>query len=176
MRPIPDAVADALHAAGLLAVAGALAWATGRPLVFPSLGPSAYLIAAGPERPSARALLGGHAVGILAGLLAYHGLADGAVITGALAAGDPTGAGLAASGVVSVGVTTFGMALTDTRHAPACATTLIVSLGLLPSVADAAVIAVGVAVLWLASQATTVMSPGTAAAEGAGREPGGRKR
>ncbi|MFC6795695.1 hypothetical protein ACFQFH_16900 [Halobaculum halobium] len=40
------------------------------------------------------------------------------------------------------------MALTDTRHAPACATTLIVSLGLLPSVADAAVIALGVVALW----------------------------
>ncbi|MFC6787471.1 hypothetical protein ACFQFH_16895 [Halobaculum halobium] len=86
-----EAVADAVHAAGLLAVAGALAWATGRPFVFPSLGPSAYLIAAGSGRPSARSLLGGHAVGIVAGLLAYHGLADGAVITGALAAGSRRG-------------------------------------------------------------------------------------
>lgn len=158
MRPIPDAVADALHAGGLLAVAGALAWATGRPLVFPSLGPSAYLIAAGSDRPSARALLGGHAVGILAGLLAYHGLTDGAAITGALAAGELAGAYLAVSGVVSVGLTTLGMALTDTRHAPACATTLIVSLGLLPSLADAAVIAVGVFTLWLASRATALAS------------------
>ena len=50
------------------------------------------------------------------------------------------------------------MALTDTRHAPACATTLIVSLGLLPSLADAAVIAVGVFTLWLASRATALAS------------------
>ncbi|MFC6787472.1 hypothetical protein [Halobaculum halobium] len=50
------------------------------------------------------------------------------------------------------------MALTDTRHAPACATTLIVSLGLLPSVADAAVIALGVVALWGASLATRVAS------------------
>ncbi|SHG47712.1 HPP family protein [Halobaculum gomorrense] len=158
MRPIPDAVAGALYAAGLLAVAGALAWATGRALVFPSLGPSAYLLAAGSDRPSARALLGGHAVGIFAGLLAYHGLADGAAITGALAAGGSAGARLAASAVASVGLTTLGMALTDTRHAPACATTLIVSLGLLPSPADAAVIAVGVFALWLASRATALAS------------------
>ncbi|WP_348612398.1 HPP family protein [Halobaculum rarum] len=158
MRPLPDAVVDALHAAGLLAVAGALAWATGRPLVFPSLGPSAYLIAAGSDRPSGRALLGGHAVGVLAGLAAYHGLADGAAITGALTAGELAGARLAVSGVVSVGLTTFGMALTETRHAPACATTLIVSLGLLPSVADAAVIVVGVVTLWLASRATDLAS------------------
>ncbi|MFC7097929.1 HPP family protein [Halobaculum marinum] len=154
MRRGSDGVVEALHAAALLAVAGALAWATGRPLVFPSLGPSAYLIAAGDARPTGRQLLGGHAVGILAGLLAYHGLAGEAVITGSVAATTPAGARLAASAVASVGATTLGMALTDTRHAPACATTLIVALGLLPSATDAAVLAAGVAALFLASRAT----------------------
>ncbi|MFC7071211.1 HPP family protein [Halobaculum lipolyticum] len=154
MRRLPDGAVEALHAAALLSVAGALAWATGRPLVFPSLGPSAYLVAAGDTRPTGRELLGGHAVGVLAGLLAYHGLAGESAITGAVTAASPAGARLAASAVVSVGLTTVAMAATDTRHAPACATTLIVALGLLPTPTDAAVIAAGVAALFLASRAT----------------------
>lgn len=144
-------VAEAAYAGALLAVAGALAWATGRPLVFPSLGPSAYLLAAAPERTTGRELLGGHAVGVLAGLGAYHLLAADARILATFPAGGTAGAHLAASAVASVALTTAGMALTDTRHAPACATTLIVSLGLLPTLADALVIAVGVTALYAAS-------------------------
>ncbi|WP_277553773.1 HPP family protein [Halobaculum limi] len=152
MRRLPDGVVEALHVAALLAVAGALAWATGRPLVFPSLGPSAYLVAVGSGRPTARELVGGHAVGVAAGLLSYHALAGGAVITDSLAATAPAGAHLAASAVASVGLTTAGMAALDARHAPACATTLIVSLGLLSSFADAAVVLVGVLALFLAAE------------------------
>ncbi|MFC7136342.1 HPP family protein [Halobaculum litoreum] len=157
MRRLAAGAAEAAHAAALVAVAGALAWATGRPLVFPSLGPSAYLVAVAEPRPTARELLGGHAVGVVAGLLAYHGLAGGAVITGAVAATAPAGARLAASAVASVALTTLGMAVTDTAHAPACATTLIVALGLLPTPTDAAVIAAGVAALFLASRATAAV-------------------
>ena len=144
MRRLRDGGVEALHAGALLTVAGALAWATGRPLVFPSLGPSAYLVAAADRRPTGRELLGGHAVGILAGLLAYHGLAGGAAITGSLAATAPAGARLAASAVVSVGLTTLGMAATDTRHAPACATTLIVALGLLTTAVEAGIVVAAV--------------------------------
>lgn len=159
MRRLPAGAVEAFHAAGLLAVAGGLAWATGRPLVFPSLGPSAYLLVAGPRRPTARELLGGHAIGLVAGLLAYHALVGdpsgaGAAITGPVPAASATGIRLAASGVCSVALTTFGMALADARHAPACATTLIVSLGLLPGLGDALVVAAGVVALYAASVVT----------------------
>ncbi|QLG63620.1 HPP family protein [Halorarum salinum] len=144
-------VTEATYAGALLAVAGTLAWITGRPLVFPSLGPSAYLLAADPGSTTDRELLGGHAVGVLAGLASYHSLAAGSGIFGGFAAGGTVAAHLIASAVASVVLTTAGMALTDTRHAPACATTLIVSLGLLPTLADALVIAVGVSGLYAAS-------------------------
>ncbi|WP_313691895.1 HPP family protein [Halorarum halobium] len=144
-------LAEATYAGALLAAAGALAWATGRPLVFPSLGPSAYLLATAPERTSDRELLGGHAIGVLAGLVSYHALAAGNGILVGFDPGGAVGAHVVASGVVSVVLTTAGMALTDARHAPACATTLIVSLGLLPTLGDALVIAVGVSGLYAAS-------------------------
>ncbi|MFC7082138.1 hypothetical protein [Halorussus caseinilyticus] len=44
-------------------------------------------------------------------------------------------------------LTTAGMVAADLRHAPACATTLIVSLGLLSSVADALLVGTSIALL-----------------------------
>jgi len=54
---------------------------------------------------------------------------------------------LGASAVVSVGLTTAGMLATDLPHAPACATTLIISLGLLASPVDGVVILAAVILL-----------------------------
>jgi hypothetical protein len=97
-------------------------------------------------------VLGGHAIGVLAGLLAYHALAAGLVATTPPPPLSTAGLRLAASAVVSVGLTTGGMLATDLRHAPACATTLIVSLGLLSELVQGGVIVAAVALL-LATQA-----------------------
>jgi hypothetical protein len=51
--------------------------------------------------------------------------------------------------VLSVGLTTVIMLLTDTSHSPACATTLIISLGLLPTFMDGGLIMLAVAVMFL---------------------------
>lgn len=145
----------AARAGGLLAVPGAVAWASSLPFVFPSLGPTAYLMAVRPNGDSTapRRVVGGHAIGVLAGLLAYHALAPGLVVTAAPAALSIGGLRLAASAVLSVGLTTAGMRATDTGHAPACATTLIVSLGLLSSLEAGAVILAGVLALVVADSA-----------------------
>jgi hypothetical protein len=73
---------------------------------------------------------------------------------------------LAAAGVVSVVLTTAGMVTADLRHAPACATTLIVSLGLLPSLADAAIIGVAILVLLATHRAllTAAVAPAPSSA------------
>lgn len=57
------------------------------------------------------------------------------------------GAWLAASATVAVAVTTTGMHATDLRHPPACATTLIVALGLLSGLTDVLIIVLAVALL-----------------------------
>lgn len=146
-------VRESLTAGGLLLVTGVLAWVTGQPFVFPSLGPSAYLLATThTARVRGRDLVGGHLVGVLAGLLAYHLLAGGNTILTV----EPTTAAdqlrLVASAVLSVSLTTGTMRLTDTGHAPACATTLIVSLGLLSTARGATIIALAVFVLYLSSR------------------------
>lgn len=145
-----DVLGPSLHAGALLACAGVLAWLTGRPMVFPSLGPTAYLLATGEPGSglSARRVLGGHAVGVLAGLAAYHGLAAGFVVTAGATALSGGLLRLAAAGVVSVALTTAGMRATGTVHPPACATTLIVSLGLLSSPGEGGLILLAVGVVF----------------------------
>lgn len=136
----------ATYAGLLLSIPAAIAWVTGLPFVFPSLGPTAYLMATAPDSGTTRPrrVVGGHAVGVLAGLLAYHLVAPGLTVTTAVPTTSTGHALLGASAVLSVVLTTAGMRLAGTGHAPACATTLIVSLGLLSSAVEAGVVVVAV--------------------------------
>lgn len=128
-----------IRAGALLLVAAGAVVASGQPFLFPSLGPSAYAMAvlAGEEREvGAGDLLGGHAIGVVAGLLAYHALASGTTIATMPEPTSAAGLHLVASGVVAVALTAGAMVATGRRHGPACATTLIVALGLLPTLFD----------------------------------------
>lgn len=139
-------VRQAGRAGALLAGLGGVVWGSGLPFLFPSLGPTAYLFATDPDAPESRprAVAGGHAIGVVAGLLAYHMVAGDVLLTGATGPGTLASLRLAVSGVVAVGLTTAGMLATDTGHAPACATTLIVSLGILSSPLEGAIILLAV--------------------------------
>lgn len=139
------------YAGLLLALLAAVAWATGSPFVFPSLGPSAYALATdGEGELDGRRVIGGHAVGVVAGLVSYHLLAAGATLAALPPAHSTATLGLAASGTLSVALTAAGMEWTDTRHAPAAATTLIVALGLLSTPLEGAIILVAVTLLYAA--------------------------
>lgn len=142
-------VRQASHAGALLAALGAVVWLSGLPFLFPSLGPTAYLFATQPtaRQSSARRVLGGHAIGVLVGLAAYHAIAGDIVITASLGAASMNGLRLAGSGVVAVAFTTAGMTVTDTGHAPACATTLIVGLGILSTPLQGGIMLLAVGVL-----------------------------
>ncbi|WP_224333232.1 HPP family protein [Haloprofundus halobius] len=138
-----------LHAAALMTVLGAVALLTGRSFLFPSLGPSAYVLATGiGDADSApKRVVGGHVIGVLAGMATYHLLASGIVVLQIHEPLSAAGIRLAASATVAVGATTAGMLATDLRHPPACATTLIVSLGLLTQVGEALAIVIAVLLL-----------------------------
>lgn len=140
-----------LYVGVLLAVPGLLAWVTGQAFIFPSLGPSAFLLATVREGKvtAPRRVVGGHFIGVLAGLLAYHAIAPdlGVSVTTAAPVLATAQLRFVASGVIAVVLTTGGMLATETVHPPACATTLIVSLGLLSSLVDGALIMLAVVVL-----------------------------
>lgn len=141
-------VGTSLYAGFLFTVLGLVAWASGQPFIFPSLGPSAFILSfqRRVER-TRRTIVGSHVIGGCAGLLAYSLLATDATIVATSPALSADGLRLAASGVVSIVLTSWGMIATHTNHAPACATTLIVSLGLLSTPVQVAIIVISVIVL-----------------------------
>jgi len=146
-RPNPRVLAlTTVRVLALLSGLAAVAWASGRPFVFPSLGPSAYALAVSPSAATSqqRRVVGGHVWGLAGGLIAYHLLVPGFDITAPPPALSPGGLLLAASALLSVGVTTAGMLATDLRHPPACATTLIVALGLLTTPVEAVIVLLSV--------------------------------
>ena len=135
---------------GLLAI-GAMAFVafvTGEPFVFPSLGPTAFLLFYTPLAPasSPRNTLGGHAIGAAAGYLSLvvFGLTDAAPALATSVTGERVGAA-----ALSLGLTSGVMVWTRLPHPPAGATTLIVSLGILREPEQLAVLMVAVALLVL---------------------------
>ena len=142
-------VGTSLYAGLLFTVLAAVSWATGQPFVFPSLGPSAFALAFDrrAERNRAARIVGSHLIGGVAGFAAWRLLADGAVLTATPPAFSAEGLWLAASAVLSLVATSWAMIATDAVHPPACATTLIVSLGLLTTPTEVAIIVVSVLVL-----------------------------
>lgn len=151
---VRDAVRTGLEAGLLIALLGLIVWATGQPFVFPSLGPTAFALALRtPEQTTARRVIGGHGCGVVVGLFVYHSLAEGLVITAEHVPLSTDGLWLSASAALSVAGTAAAMLLTRTSHAPACATTLIIALGLLPDVSDGAIILLAVTLLFAAHRA-----------------------
>ncbi|WP_114579207.1 HPP family protein [Saliphagus sp. LR7] len=138
-----------LHTTILVTVAALAAWLSGLPALFPSLGPSAFVLAMFPrsEASNAQRVIGGHAIGVAAGLLAYRLFgANGSMIVAA-EPGSIAGLRLAGSGVMAIALTVGGMLAADLRHPPACATTLIVALGLLSAPLDGVMILTAVVVM-----------------------------
>ena len=135
-------------------VLGIITIASGRPFLFPSLGPSAYLMATGeqPREEGAYHVIGGHTVAVAAGMIVYTIFVhEGASTYVVFQEADPALSRelvvLSASATLSMILTTVVMLLTKTNHPAACATTLIIALGLMGGLADAVVIIVAVAIL-----------------------------
>lgn len=154
-----ERIGTSLHTGLLITVVGVLAWVTGLPVLFPSLGPSAFVLAMFPdsEASDGRRVLLGHVFGVIAGYLTYHLFAAGVVVIQPIAPFSVDGFRLATSGVGAIVLTVGAMLYFEVRHPPACATTLIVALGLLPSLLEGVLIVIAVLVL-LVVQALLVSS------------------
>ncbi|MGH2764269.1 MAG: HPP family protein [Thermoleophilaceae bacterium] len=145
-----------------IAIAGAAAWAFDEPLLFPSLGATAFLIFETPlaEVGTPRNTAIGHAVAIAAAAasLALFGLLDA---SSAFEEGvSPERIGAVA---LSVALTGGLLRLLRAAHPPAGATTIIVSSGLLAEPEEMLAIAAGVAIVtaagWLLNRAMGVPAP-----------------
>jgi len=140
-----------LYAGVLFTVLGVIAWATGQPFVFPSLGPSAFVLAFDRQYDRTRGyrIVGSHLIGGIAGLLAWVVVGSGVAITATPPPFSIEGFRLAASATLSIVLTSWAMIATEAVHPPACATTLIVSLGLLSTPLRVAIIVGSVSILVL---------------------------
>tara|TARA_R100001143_G_scaffold63387_1_gene70075 strand:+ start:12680 stop:13171 length:492 start_codon:yes stop_codon:yes gene_type:complete len=126
-----------------------IAWILGTPFIFPSLGPTAYILAFDQKRShSARVVIGGHACGVLGGLMSYYLLVDPYDLMMITEAISTPSIFLGLGAVISIAVTTFLMLLFQVSHPPACATTLIISLGILPHWHDGLIILIAVVILY----------------------------
>jgi len=147
------AIASVIVLGGL----GTLATAFRQPLLFPSVGPTVMVLAERPRSASAhpRNVVLGHLVGVAAGvgaLFAFGLWSHPSVIV--------EGVGLArvAAAAVSLAATALLLQVLRAPHAPAGATTLIVSLGLLKSVDALLAILAGIAFVTIVATALNLLS------------------
>ena len=136
-----------------IALLALLAVVTGSPFVFPSLGPTAYLLFISPlqESSSPRNTILGHAIGLVCGYGAY-------VVTGAASVPYGVHPGVywprILAAALSLSATGALMVLLHADHPPAGATTLIVSLGIIST--PKALVMIEVAVFLLVAQALVI--------------------
>jgi CBS domain-containing membrane protein len=136
-----------------IALLALLAVVTDSPFVFPSLGPTAYLLFIAPlaENSSPRNTILGHAIGLICGYAAFP-MTGAATIPFGVHAGVYWPRILAAA--LSLSATGAFMVLLRAGHPPAGATTLIVSLGIISKPKELVIIEV--AVFLLVAQALVI--------------------
>lgn len=136
-----------------IALLALLALLSGNPFVFPSLGPTAYLLFFSPlaKTCSPRNTIFGHAIGIICGYGAF-------VVTGAGALPFGMHPGIfwprILAAALSLSATGAFMVLLGVSHPPAGATTLIISLGIISKPRELVIIEV--AVFLLVAQALVI--------------------
>lgn len=135
----------AVNAAVSMALISAIALATHEPFVFPSLGPTAFLLFYAARAPvaSPRNAITGHLIGVVSGYLAL--LAMGLQNTPANL--DRVTWPRLGAAAISLSLTAGVMVLLKAPHPPAGATTLIISLGMLNQLSQMGIVMGGVVVL-----------------------------
>jgi len=142
-----DLFLGTLGECGLILTVAAVGWATKQPLVFASLGPTAYELVEQPQLRSARAynIFVGHMIGLGAGFLAVYLLKawsePNVELTGIVSAERLWAMALA------VALTTFFTLLLKAGQPAALATTMLVCLGSMQTRRDAVAIIVGVSII-----------------------------
>jgi HPP family len=129
---------------GIVLAVSAIAWATSQPLIFASLGPTAYELVEQPQLRSARAynIIVGHVVGLGAGFVAVY-LLNAWTAPNVIATGVVSASRLWAI-AISAALTTLVSLVLKAGQPAALATTLLVSLGAMQSQRDAIGIIAGV--------------------------------
>jgi len=130
----------------LLLVVGLAGWLTHQPLVFASLGPTAYELIETPHRRSAQpySIFIGHLTGVAAGYLALAMTAAWTAPTSSLN-GVPLLRVLAV--VIATALTVFGTILLRASQPAAISTSMLIAMGIMSAPRDAIVIVASVSIM-----------------------------
>lgn len=140
---------DVLRPAVLLAIPALAAWVTGRHMIFPSLGATAFILGVR-GGPTARAwsVIGGYLIGVVSGMIIYHALVRSVTVQSMPGPMTWEGLRLVIGAMVALTVTITGMLVFRARHAPACSATLLMALGLLDRWIDGPLIMASVIIMY----------------------------
>lgn len=135
--------------AALILIAGLAGYLARQPLIFASLGPTAYELIETPHRRSARpySIFVGHLVGVGVAFLAIH--LTGAWRLPAVTSGEVLLTRIWTS-VLAAGLTVLGTLLLRASQPAAIATSLLISTGIMQQPRDAAII-MGAVILMIAA-------------------------
>jgi CBS domain-containing membrane protein len=104
------------------------AWVTVVPLLFPALGPTAFILFSGPFSPAGapRSVILGHLVAMASGLAAWHWVN---LVSGGSLSLDAGGWLTCVSASLALAMTCLLLVRLSAPHAPACASALIIAVG-----------------------------------------------
>jgi CBS domain-containing membrane protein len=104
------------------------AWVTDVPLLFPALGPTAFILFSGPFSPAGapRSVILGHLVAMASGLAAWHWVN---LVSGGSLSLDAGGWLTCVSASLALAMTCLLLVRLSAPHAPACASALIIAVG-----------------------------------------------
>jgi len=119
---------SAINAVVVILTISALAWCLNMPLVFPALGPTAFILFASPFSRAAapRSIVIGHGSGILCGWACWHVVS---LLSGEAVFPSMHGCALLLSAAMALALTCVMLVRLSCPHAPACASALIVAVG-----------------------------------------------
>ena len=149
MKVRVDLLWATLGEGGLILTLAAMGWAANQPLIFASLGPTAYEMVEQPQIRSAKPynVIVGHLIGLGAGFLSVY-LMHAWASPNVISAGVVSAARLGAV-VIAAALTTFLTLILRAGQPAALATTLLVSLGSMQTGRDAGAIIAGVLIMTL---------------------------
>lgn len=144
-RKVVSAI-TAIHGGLAILIIGASAWLTDLPLVFPALGPTAFLLFSSPMSPAGapRSAIVGHISALLSGYAAWHLMT---YLSGAPVTVQECGWPALCSSSLALAVTCMLLLRLSCPHAPACASALLAALGGITGWYELVVMAVSVILL-----------------------------
>ena len=121
-------IAAGINGMVAIAVLTGLAWLVNLPLLFPALGPSAFILFSSPFSPAAapRSVIGGHLIGLAAGCASWVMVSIAGGESVSLEAG---GLSLLASASIAMAASCALLVRFSCPHPPACGSALVAALG-----------------------------------------------